>query len=192
MGPDNTRDIPESPVKAAPHHSLLLFAMRKAARVPVSGSDSGILHAEGIFFRKRYCLDGKTGSLYIPKEMKKDVSEEKLLNVFMALFGKYSNFAYHGVSGYDSKVLLAEGAGVHIRYRVDNCERGFFHVPEKLKTVLTAEKLTDIVKDSCAGQEMSFILYCDGFPCPPEAKLTEICTEKNPDNLVISSEPFVC
>ena len=51
-------------------------------------------YADGAFTRKCYTLDGKIGCLYVPEEMKKNVSEEKLTDIFKELLEKWIVTAY--------------------------------------------------------------------------------------------------
>lgn len=59
--------------------------------------------------------------------------------------------------------FLLMGMGIHIGFRVNNCDRGFIHIPEELKGIVTAEGLTDVFK-KIVSPEMSFLLTCDRSP----------------------------
>lgn len=89
-------------------------------------------------------------------------------------------------SGYDVPLFFLSGTGVHIPYHIDNCERGFLYVPDKLKKFVTADNLTSIVKE-LVNRNLNFVLCRDGFPCTPETKLADICTENNQE-LIIKAE----
>lgn len=107
-------------------HSSLRFAMGLIAHVRFRGDDYSeqVLFTKGIFHRNFNTVNGKTGSLYIPDEMKKDFSEEKLTETFKEMASKTTVWHSSYKSGYDVPLFFLSGTGVHIPYHIDNCERG--------------------------------------------------------------------
>ena len=128
-------------------------------RYPRDNSGAPLLFAKGIFRRYFYHLDGyPSGCLYISEDNSN--TKESLTSVYKD-FINAGQMVWYPASG--APCFLLMGMGIHTGFRVNNCDRGFIHIPEELKGIVTAEGLTDVFK-KIISPEMSFLLTCDGSP----------------------------